>query len=318
MRSGRYDGSNRNYFFPRIKLEQRLLQKALRIIYLTKDRSRPYLHEGVRGTRAMTIAIGVRCDEGNLLLADRQITKAGGLKYYEKKIREVSGGLPQGFFNVSFAYAGFPDAAKFIVAEVEQRISRLKIADININSLHDCVEESLANWWKKHRQQGDVELLISLFVWGQESKLYRSKGKLLHASDFDCLGIGDSSIVRYFTETFVNERMGLHQLLPLFIYVMEQAKKYIDGCGGQTDVLYTVKGRSVGRTSATRIQSDNEKIEQHMQGLFNIFFDPGKSDAALAENLEYVRKRAFALRSRLESRLVLRDYPPLSGQFLKG
>jgi len=191
--------------------------------------------------------------------------------------------------------------------ETKRRVLALPQRDVNLASLRECAETALEKWWKKHRKEGGVELLVSLFVSGSGSELLRSKGKMLVDADFECLGVGDSSVIRYFIETFVNERMGLDHLLPLCVYIMEQAKKYIEGCGGKTDVLYTFGNRLVGRLYATsKIAAETERIEQHLQRLFQSFYDPGKTDAALARDLEYVRKSALALRGRLESRHSLR------------
>ena len=50
----------------------------------------------------MTIGICARCGDGAVLMADRQISKEGGLKYYQRK----TWSFMTGYCDVSSVYAG--------------------------------------------------------------------------------------------------------------------------------------------------------------------------------------------------------------------
>src|SRR6266852_9137771 len=66
-------------------------------------------HFRIKG-RAMTICAAIRCADGIVLAADREITR-GDTKYYETKLFTVNNS-PE--WSITFGYAGHPDFAKTI------------------------------------------------------------------------------------------------------------------------------------------------------------------------------------------------------------
>jgi hypothetical protein len=59
------------------------------------------------------------------------------------------------------------------------------------------------------------------------------------ANDYECIGIGDSSLLRFLERMVGKQSIGAyitHQASLFAVYLIYQAKKYIDGCGGDTQV----------------------------------------------------------------------------------
>ena len=276
---------------------------------------RAYLDVKARRAQAMTIAIGFKCDDGVILLSDRQISKEGGMKYYEKKLFEVSEECENGLFHLSFVYTGDPDGAKLFISELEERALDLQRNKRTLRTLKTCVQETLENDWKKHKSHMRAEFLCSISVTNEGFKLFRSRRNLLIPAEFECLGVGDSSLVRYLVESFATPRMGVRHYLPLLIYVMHQAKKYVEGCGGPTDVMYVrklsppVRGMHSlhGRLSGAdkNIERETLSIESGMGNLFEHFYDPEASEDSFAKHLEWFSRRLTQFRKSLESRNVM-------------
>src|SRR5437899_2221501 len=71
---------------------------------------------------AMTIAVGMCCQDGLVLSADRQMTAAGSHKYQEDKIYQIYDGdsLSEAKWKVYLTYAGSPG----LMTEVRERLTR--------------------------------------------------------------------------------------------------------------------------------------------------------------------------------------------------
>lgn len=237
------------------------------------------------------------------------------MKYYEKKLFEVSEECENGLFHLSFVYTGDPDGAKLFMSELEERAMALERGKRTLRTLKMCVQETLEDDWKKHKSHMRAEFLCSISITNEGFKLFRSRKNLLIPAEFECLGVGDSSLVRYLVESFVTSRMGVHHYLPLLIYVMHQAKKYIEGCGGPTDVMYVRKLEPPVRGMATQhgrlygavktIERETLTIEGGVGSIFERLYDPKTTDNSFAKHLEWFSGQLTAFRKSLESQRVM-------------
>jgi hypothetical protein len=195
-------------------------------------------------------------------MSDRQITKEGGLKYYEKKTWYFSAM----HFTIASAYVGSPDLAGAFNFELKRILppetSESMLLDAEIKEL---VETALAKVWRKHRRNWDLQMLIGYQQRDYtECAVWRSSGKTLVSSDLDCIGVGDSSVIRFLFDTFgQGHSLEVKQFMPLGLYAMMQAKKYISGCGGKTDITVLRRGRSIlpGGGLAPRQRETEEELE---------------------------------------------------------
>jgi hypothetical protein len=102
---------------------------------------KPYTPEKPKGAKAMTIAIGLLCNDGEdlVIASDRQFTVDGLRKRYARKL--VSNGL-----DIVYGFAGDPG----LFAEARQKISgfldNLKPSDVSLDLIQTTIEGVL----KKH------------------------------------------------------------------------------------------------------------------------------------------------------------------------
>ena len=89
----------------------------------------------------------------------------------------------------------------------------------------------------------------------------RTKRTLVTEAEWECLGLGDSSLARYLAATFHWPQMTTGQALLLGIYMTQQAKRYVNGCGGDTDALVLGYGGAVEEIE----RGQTAKMEQYLE-----------------------------------------------------
>jgi hypothetical protein len=221
-------------------------------------------------------------------MSDRQITKAGGLKYYERK----TWGFGSGVFHLSGIYAGFPEMAKIFELECERaRPEDIGSWEPTQDELKDFIEHCLLQVWKKHRHNMQLEMLMCSWARGSKYKLWRSQGKVLTSAGMECIGVGDSSVIRYLFDTFPKHVpfTKLEFFVPFAVYVMQQAKKYIEGCGGRTDCTIFREGTIIHANdprSIKEVEDEMESLEGEVVNLFGKYSDSSVGQEGFARILE--------------------------------
>jgi len=210
--------------------------------------------------RNMTLIAGFRCRDGLILCADTQETISGYTKLNTDKIRGLmyTGGC------INVAGAGDADL-------IEMAVDRL----VDHFLLDDC---QVTDW---RRTQREIEgVLVPLFEdqarrnsflpseerpWSDLLIAYRAEDgkellkisgtKVRRVRAAQCLGTGMILANSLVSELF-DQNMTMKQAGLLAIYAVFRAKRYVDGVGGNTDILF------IGDYGLTRIPtSDVQRIE---------------------------------------------------------
>ncbi|MGD0324615.1 MAG: hypothetical protein ABSD45_12850 [Terriglobia bacterium] len=148
------------------------------------------------------------------------------------------------------AYAGLPQLAK----EAKDKIARA-LEDINIgltkgrvdaDTVYKIADEVLTGMGR-HYADLNLQMLIAVSSLSDiftplQMFVFDSKG-LYPADTLQLLGLGDSSLLRYLYDTAYPPKMDTRLGARLAIYMVENAKKYIDHCGGKTDLIIIKEGR---------------------------------------------------------------------------
>lgn len=236
----------------------------------------------------MTVGIGAICTDGAVLMSDRQITKQGGLKFYQRKTWACGGAG----YHVASVYAGIPEMAKAFQLEFKRLLpSDPYLWKPAANDLYDALESCLKQVWKKHRQNMQLEMLLCSWVQGSDYQLWRSNGKVLIPAELECIGVGDSSVIRYLFDKFTwrHRWLDLQFLVPFGIYVMHQAKEYIEGCGGRTDCIVFRKDGIHYLNDQKPIKDAEEQMESlegEIVNLFENYSDSKMSQEKFAKMME--------------------------------
>jgi hypothetical protein len=190
----------------------------------------------------------MKCIDGAVIAADRQMTKDGGLKYQEKKFitGRVIGDIP---LEYAVVYSGIPEAARTVVNEIGRSLLA-NVCNGNV-FMPSMVVEALRQVFKS-KDSKDLETLIILGAPGIEPFILRTKESRVVLGRMECIGVGDSSVIHYFAE-LLPKNLTVSQAKPIAAYLVSLGNRFIDGCGFGPDVLF------IGKEGTAEVVTEEEK-----------------------------------------------------------
>lgn len=182
----------------------------------------------------MTIAMGFRCQDGVALFADSQLTADSGYKYQEPKIVVIQ----RNGTVVAMAYTGYPRPWKEAIKKIGDSIFELDVRDASAKSTREAIQSALKSMGRLDSKSRWLQILIAIKVKSEPADLFLFDGRAIEgAEDFNCVGVGDSALIRYFQASMLRPFIRAEQAVFLGAYFAKQAKEYIPGCGGKTDIV---------------------------------------------------------------------------------
>lgn len=180
--------------------------------------------------KAVTVALGFNCGDGIVMCSDQQITSKGWHKYHESKMYAISSFGDQAPYTAMLTYAGDPHLAKTIY----EKLAASQIGFDSTESLKSLLEGLLSEI-----PRDDAE--STHFLCGFCRKpgilgLLRTSGYSVHEVGADRIGLGDSSLLSFLFSLMVAQPIDVWRAVVIGHYIIEQAKKFLDGCGGDTDI----------------------------------------------------------------------------------
>lgn len=224
--------------------------------------------------KLMTIAAAFYCTDGLVLCADTQETIIGYAKVNTQKMSQ----LETPFFTVVFTGAGDSGLIDMTVQLMEQALTLNKQLS-GAWEIEETLRESLVSTFNRHvapwSQFAEAErpitpdLLIGL-QFPAATLLYRAGGTTLRrVYESQCVGTGvvlaKSIMAKMFQPGF-----SIAQGWLIALYTLYQAKTWVDGCGGNSDiVLLSNRDRKITRIPT----SDITEMEQHFSA-FDVYMRP--------------------------------------------
>jgi 20S proteasome alpha/beta subunit len=197
---------------------------------------KPYIFSRTSEAKAMTVVVGIPCSDGIVLAADQEISSPGWHKYHESKLFVVDGWDSR----IVLGYSGLPSLAKEAREKIILGLGAIEKEEsvITTNSrIRECVEKILTEMAQQHFNQLDLSLLIASSC-SNYPELWKFNNAGFHGvyGEFEVLGAGDSSLVRYLQQAHsIHDSVETGESLAIFF--VEKAKQNIEGCGGKTDVI---------------------------------------------------------------------------------
>lgn len=195
----------------------------------------------------MTIAAGFVCMDGIVLCADTQET-TGYTKTNTEKIRAFS---DQG---LGVAITGAGDTE--LIETIGKRIQHALFANYTRNEIRwpsevlAIIQKEMSSSFRTYivpyaafpkDDRPWCDLLIAVTVKNKVNNydcFYRATGTTVREIEpgGECVGTG-LILAKSLIERFYDPFMGLDDLVLAACYIMYQTKKWVDGCGGKTDLL---------------------------------------------------------------------------------
>lgn len=226
--------------------------------------------------KSMSISIATVCTDGLVVCADREIS-GYGFKFYECKLSKIS--LDADSRALVLAYVGSSDTMKVIVQDLRNRIEGKHKSREEIEAaLQETVNASLPQ-----KPEGDEEhhAMLCGFCADENFVLLKTwDRKISPVSAWDCVGVGDSALTRYLGAIFLGTQIHLpvFRAVPICNYMIAQAKKYVQGCGGETDLfVMDPSGKVTEQLTGPVIDKICELIEYNFNLLLTSATEPDVS-----------------------------------------
>ncbi|MFZ0821690.1 MAG: hypothetical protein WAM91_16615 [Candidatus Acidiferrales bacterium] len=212
----------------------------------TYIRPTPKLPE--KRVNAMTIAIAFQCKDGFVFASDRQMshgraTDFGGFSHYEAKTFGIES---ESFSAVVCGSGNHGDLIRPFAETVFANLGEAE--NLSLEHTRTIMDATLGDLAHRNNAAPDASFLLAV-VRGGEQQFLRSDGLVIRtAGPVEILGIGDTSLVRYLTDSIYSPDLGSLYAVCFAAYAVYAAKKYCPQyCGGATDVHVLTGG---GKESA--------------------------------------------------------------------
>ena len=210
----------------------------------------------------MTVAAGYLCHEGAILCADTQETIPGYVKTSTEKITVFDGSA----YTVAFAGSGnnavqIDMVIQEICDELQDEEPPSSLVGFKV-LLHKVLDRLLPQPYYP-KDVSDVELLLAVRENNHTHLFSVYDNVFSEKKDFECIGsgvvTGRSMFQRYYRRS--------HTLFESYIvaaYVLHHAKRWVDGCGGKSDIfLLPDSSKTVTRLGSEEV----EKLESYFDDL---------------------------------------------------
>jgi 20S proteasome alpha/beta subunit len=207
-----------------------LLKHAQTTRNLTTAKNRP--KRPTRRAGRMTIAIGVKHDEGFLLCTDTLVTVPGYYKETQSKLRI----LKTNSCSAYLATAGDVDLTNRALQVVKQYLDTVKSDPEHVRNALDNACFEISDKWE-NRVADPLQLIGVIAVPGYEPELLKIDGSLVSPVDnIACIGRGEPLAKFLFSPVNVAALPKI-TTVKYAAYVLSNVKRHVDGCGGTSQFL---------------------------------------------------------------------------------
>ena len=270
-------------------------------------RLKPLKQKRLPERKAVTIGIGFHCTDGIVLCSDTQVTWEQFHKYYEHKITHHG---EEGKWTVAFTYSGNPAVARMFDEKFQETLALVGAkTPLDASTIQRAIETTLCLIDVLDNNPNALCLLCGIVIDNKEMRLVHTEGKIVSKVDsHHFIGAGDSSVLRYLVPTLTmhSDQFTAWRAIHVGIYLTCQAKRYVDGCGGDTDVLtITPKGR-IRLTNYYNIEQNLLRLEFLMDRAATGLFDLTMPDEEFNDHLDRFVKAVKEERQELKAKPIFK------------
>jgi 20S proteasome alpha/beta subunit len=249
----------------------------------------------------MTVAAGYICDSGVIICADTQETISGYVKTSTEKITVFDG------TEYTVALAGAGNNAVQIEMVVQEICDELQSEEppsmIGFKVLLHGVLDRLLPLPHYPKDVADVELLIAVREHSCSHLICTHDNVFAEIQQFECIGsgviTGRSLFQRYYRRN--------HSLIESYIvaaYALYHAKKWVDGCGGNSDIFLIPKDTKtvirLGSDEVETLEAYFGDLDEAIKPLLTACPVDPKDDPGFKKIIDYVNGNVWACRARFQ------------------
>jgi len=253
----------------------------------------------------MTIAAGFPCSDGLVLCADTQETITGYAKVNTEKMTQIE--TP--FYNMVFTGAGDSGLIDMTVQLMDQALTlkepngTWKIEEVLRESLVDTFNQHIAPWsqFPTEERPSTPDLLIGL-QYPAATLLYRATGTTLtRVHESHCVGTGIVLAKSLIAKLFDSE-LSITQGWLVALYILYQAKTWVDGCGGNSDILLLssrdLKITRIPTTEVTEMEEHFAQFDEYIGPVLRSTADRNMSQVEVNQLMKQFSVNMLTLRAK--------------------
>lgn len=200
------------------------------------------------GRRAVTIALGIVCQDGIVIGADSEISGPGDLKHNESKVYHSD--HPSGW-SVLFTYAGDVSLYKEARSKI---IKRFREREPSFDNFYGSCDEIFTAMGRHiHHPDGShgvyLDMLFALAFPAQEPRLlvFSSTGMYV-GEGIHVFGSGDAPLSQYLCDSLASSLLSSEQAVRVAVYLISRARQYTGGNRGENGrIRPSARSRAFGR-----------------------------------------------------------------------
>jgi 20S proteasome alpha/beta subunit len=226
---------------------------------------KPYTPEKPKGAKAMTVAIGLSCNEGRdlVIASDRQFTVEGFSKDYAKKL--VSNGP-----SIVYGFAGDPGLYIEARQKIKGFLDTVKPEDSSVDVIRQTVEGVVTQMGVRSNDPNYRPLYLFIGVneiFDRPSLIvFNGQGVYVSEDGFEVIGCGDTSVINFLRKHLYSPRLSREQGIGLAAYLIKKATLHVDKTGGTVDVEWA-DGVGFQTVSSEIVEDAINRIEEQEEYL---------------------------------------------------
>jgi 20S proteasome alpha/beta subunit len=254
----------------------------------------------------MTIAAGFRYQNGVLLTTDTQHTYLGMMKLSRPKLVRLDF-LQQGA-RIGIAIAGDVSFATMAAEDIAAAIPK---TDFSPEAIKSVIRDVVLGTYERHihpfnKTEYNFDLLCALWTTAGGVELYQTNETSVTAiKDYGLIGLG-LYLAQYLSESYYPQSKTKDEAFVFAVDVLRKVKDHVDGCGGNTDLLWMEDDGKWGRITNLDVNDTEEfskEFSEISEELLRVASDLSLEEPEIDDYLELVAEEIHGLRGTLRSRV---------------
>lgn len=257
----------------------------------------------------MTICAGFKSMYGVVLCADSQET-IGALKLDVPKM-VVRPSVGEADDRVRMAFAGAGDGP-FIDKLTEKMWAAAEAGPgMSMEEIFSRIEDANIEWhrrlWEPYGagSRPEAEILIALYA-ERKVNLYKATGPIINElDDYGFVGVG-TELGSFLAERVRSGFDSLEENVAVCVFILENAKKYVDSCGGETQLAVLMRDGSIQTMDNGDVRSFEEcinQIDMEIQHLFATSIDLTRQKKDVDRSARTTARTVNELRHELQEKI---------------
>jgi hypothetical protein len=258
----------------------------------------------------VTIAAGFKFKNGVALCADTEFSYGALLKVPGSKL--ISLEFP-GQAALGFALCGSVDHASMAVEDIQTAVAR---TDFTYPQIKGAIRTVLCDTFPTHvfshpfyGREGSpaFDLLIGVWTKADGLSLLQTVETAVHeVPDNVCVAGAGLYLAKYLLSPVLSQAMSRSDVEFWAVYVLQQAKKYVPGCGGESNFLFLDGSGKITKQTKRKLplrEEDVSNLYTMLPSVLTLAANLEASDEIVGDTMNLFKESVFAAREERRRRI---------------